>query len=56
MIRALTAQASVVVRTAYEYPASVGVVHVSVESGWDEARERARASMRIPRDTGRGHS
>lgn len=54
-MRALTAQASVVVRTTCGYPESAGVMRVSVESGRDEARERARASIRMPRSAGWGH-
>ncbi len=54
-MRARTAQASVADMTACGYPASAGVVRVSVESGRDEARERAKASMRVPRSAGCGH-
>jgi len=49
------AQASVVVRTACGYPASAGVVCASIESGRNEARERVRASIRMPRSAGCGH-
>jgi len=54
-IHTLMAQASVVVKTACGYPASAGVVCASVESGRDDARERARASIRMPRSAGCGH-
>ena len=54
-MRQWTAQVSVDVRTACEYSARAGFVRVSVDSGRDDARERARASMRIPRSAGCGH-
>jgi hypothetical protein len=54
-MRARTAQASVAAKTACGYPSSAEFVRVSVESGRDEARERARASMRVPRSAGCGH-
>jgi hypothetical protein len=54
-MRSRTAQLSVDVNAAREYSARAGFVRVSVDSGRDEARERARASMRIPRSAGCGH-
>ncbi len=54
-MRSRTAQVSVDVNVACEYSARAGFVRVSVDSGRDEARERARASMMIPRSAGWGH-
>jgi hypothetical protein len=54
-MRERTAQVSVDVSTACGYSARAGFVRVSVDSGRDDARERAKASMRIPRSAGCGH-
>jgi hypothetical protein len=54
-MRERTAQVSVEVNTSCEYSAKAGFVRVSVDNGRDDARERARASMRIPRSAGCGH-
>ncbi len=54
-MRERTAQASVNVSAACGYSARAGFVRVSVDSGRDDARERARASMRVPRSAGCGH-
>lgn len=54
-MRERTAHVSVDVSTACGYSARAGFVRVSVDKGRDDARERARASMRIPRSAGCGH-
>ena len=54
-MREWTAQVSVDVSAASGYSARAGFVRVRVDSGRDDARERARASMRIPRSAGCGH-
>jgi hypothetical protein len=54
-MRERTAQVSVEVNTSCGYSARAGFVRVSVDNGRDDARERARASMRIPRSAGCGH-
>ena len=54
-MRARTAQVTVAARVACGYSANAGFVRVSVESGRDDARERARASMRVPRSVRCGH-
>jgi hypothetical protein len=54
-MRERTAQVSVDVSAACGYSARAGFVRVRVDSGRDDARERARASMRIPRSAGCGH-
>lgn len=54
-MRERTAQVSVEINTSCGYSARAGFVRVSVDNGRDDARERARASMRIPRSAGCGH-
>jgi hypothetical protein len=54
-MREWTAQVSVDVSAACGYSARAGFVRVRVDSGRDDARDRARASMRIPRSPGCGH-
>jgi hypothetical protein len=54
-MRERTAQVSVDISTACGYSARAGFVRASVDSGRDDARERAKASMRIPSSPGCGH-